>query len=197
MRDGFNLSEKDVLTTGEVARICNVASRTVSKWFDSGQLQGYRIPGSKDRRIPVSNLMQFMKKHNIPMDGFMSGAPRVLVVETDAATAETLRKVLAEQTRYDVRVACGAFAAGAECEKFRPHVMLLDVHMPEAESGAFTSFVRNSEELQMTKIIGMTNRLTDGQIGQLLGKRFDAVLRKPFTVRQVIVSIEHVHAVVA
>ncbi len=55
----MNLFEKDVLTTGEVAKICNVASRTVSKWFDSGQLRGYRIPGSKDRRIPVANLVKF------------------------------------------------------------------------------------------------------------------------------------------
>ncbi|MEM6855338.1 MAG: regulator, partial [Planctomycetota bacterium] len=30
--------QKDILTTGEVAKICNVAPRTVSKWFDSGQL---------------------------------------------------------------------------------------------------------------------------------------------------------------
>ena len=57
----MNLFEKDVMTTGEVAKICNVASRTVSKWFDSGQLRGYRIPGSKDRRIPVANLIKFMK----------------------------------------------------------------------------------------------------------------------------------------
>jgi excisionase family DNA binding protein len=197
MRDAFNLNDKDVLTTGEVAKICNVASRTVSKWFDSGQLQGYRIPGSKDRRIPVSTLVQFMKKHNIPLDGLMSGAPRVLIVETDANVAETLRKVLAEQTRYEVKVACGAFAAGAECEKFRPHVMLLDVHMPEAESGAFCAFVRGSEELQMTKIIGMSSRLTDGQIHQLVGKGYDSVLRKPFTVRQVVEAIEHAHAFVA
>ena len=63
----MNWFEKDVLTTGEVAKICNVASRTVSKWFDSGQLRGYRIPGSKDRRIPVSNLIKFMKSHGIPM----------------------------------------------------------------------------------------------------------------------------------
>ena len=197
MRDAFNLNDKDVLTTGEVAKICNVASRTVSKWFDSGQLQGYRIPGSKDRRIPVSTLVQFMKKHNIPLDGLMSGAPRVLIVETDANVAETLRKVLAEQTRYEVKVACGAFAAGAECEKFRPHVMLLDVHMPEAESGAFCAFVRGSEDLQMTKIIGMSSRLTEGQINQLAGKGYDSVLRKPFTVRQVVEAIEHAHAFVA
>jgi excisionase family DNA binding protein len=197
MRDGFNFNEKDVLTTGEVARICNVASRTVSKWFDSGQLQGYRIPGSKDRRIPVSNLLQFMKKHNIPMDGLMSGAPRVLIVDSDSNTAETLAKVLKDQTRYDVKVAHGAFAAGAECEKFRPHVMLLDVHMPEAESGAFCAFVRGSEDLQMTKIIGMSSRLTDGQINQLVGRGYDSVLRKPFTVRQVIDMIENAHALVA
>ena len=61
-----NLLDKDVLTTGEVAKICNVASRTVSKWFDSGQLKGYRIPGSKDRRIPVANLLAFMREHEIP-----------------------------------------------------------------------------------------------------------------------------------
>ena len=41
-----------VFTTGQVAKICKVAPRTVSKWFDSGRLRGYRIPGSQDRRIP-------------------------------------------------------------------------------------------------------------------------------------------------
>ena len=55
----MNPFDKDVLTTGEVAKICNVAARTVSKWFDSGQIEGYRIPGSKDRRIPVQALDEF------------------------------------------------------------------------------------------------------------------------------------------
>ena len=36
-----------VFTTGQVAKICKVAPRTVSKWFDSGRLKGYRIPGSQ------------------------------------------------------------------------------------------------------------------------------------------------------
>ena len=58
---------KDVLTTGEVAKICNVAPRTVSKWFDSGALRGYRIPGSKDRRIPINQLIRFMKQHGMPL----------------------------------------------------------------------------------------------------------------------------------
>ena len=91
MKDQSSFTDKDVLTTGEVAKVCNVASRTVSKWFDSGQLRGYRIPGSKDRRIPVTNLLAFMKKHSIPMDGLMSGNPRVLVLDGDASASDMLR----------------------------------------------------------------------------------------------------------
>ena len=56
---------KDILTTGQVAQIRKVAPRTVTKWFDSGQLKGYRIPGSRDRRIPQAELVRFMKAHNI------------------------------------------------------------------------------------------------------------------------------------
>lgn len=196
MREQPFPNDKDVLTTGEVAKICNVASRTVSKWFDSGQLKGYRIPGSKDRRIPVANLLAFMRKHNIPMDGLMSGAPRVLVVDADREVGETLRRVLSEQTNYDVRIACTPFAAGVECERFRPHIMLLDVHLAEGEGAALCALVRSSEDLQLTRIIGMSGKITDGQATQLLSKGFDSILRKPFSVRQVIESIEGVHAVV-
>ena len=100
----MGLLDKDVLTTGEVAKICNVAPRTVSKWFDSGQIKGYRIPGSKDRRIPVASLIQFMKDHGIPMDGVHSGKPRVLVVDDEREIVETLQRVLVEQAGYEVRV---------------------------------------------------------------------------------------------
>ena len=57
---------RKVLTTGEVAEVCNVASRTVSKWFDKKLLKGYRIPGSRDRRIPIAELVAFMKEYEIP-----------------------------------------------------------------------------------------------------------------------------------
>ena len=57
---------KKVLTTGDVARICNVAPRTAGQWFDKKLLNGYRIPGSRDRRIPIPELVRFMQKYGIP-----------------------------------------------------------------------------------------------------------------------------------
>ncbi len=56
-----------VFTVGEVAKICKVAPRSVSKWFDSGRLKGYRMPGSQDRRIPREYLIKFLKEHGMPI----------------------------------------------------------------------------------------------------------------------------------
>lgn len=61
------MTSKAVYTISEVARICKVAPRTVSKWFDSGRLKGYRIPGSQDRRIPYAHLVKFLKQHGTPL----------------------------------------------------------------------------------------------------------------------------------
>mgnify|MGYP002403257393 FL=1 len=183
--------EKDVLTTGEVAKICNVAPRTVSKWFDSGQLKGYRIPGSKDRRIPVSELYRFMKAHHIPMDGISTGTTRVLIIDADAEVGSVLHRVLSEQTSYEVRAVSTAFAAGLECERFRPHVVLIDVHISDGDPRAIVDLIRSSDALQMTRLIAMSGKLTDGQAHGLRAAGYESFLRKPFQVRQVVEAIEH------
>ena len=188
--------QKDILTTGEVAKICNVAPRTVSKWFDSGQLRGYRIPGSKDRRIPINALIKFMKQHNIPLDGLQSGRTRVLIVDDESEIVEVLEKVLTEQANYEVRTAHNGFAAGVECEKFRPHVLLLDMHLGDISGEAVLELVRNNGDLQMTKVIAMSGKLTDGQAHHLIQNGFDGYLKKPFHVRQVIESVEDATSVV-
>lgn len=189
-------ADKDVLTTGEVAKICNVAPRTVSKWFDSGQLKGYRIPGSKDRRIPLNNLLQFMKVHGIPLDGVMSGKSRVLIVDDQRDVTDVLKKLLVEQAGYEVRVAASGFEAGVECERFKPHVMLLDIHLGGGDSRQVAALVHANDDLAMTRIIAMSGKLTDGQAAGLRQQGFDSFLKKPFQVRQVIEAIEKANSLV-
>ena len=75
---------KKVFTTGQVAKICKVAPRTVSKWFDSGRLRGYRIPGSQDRRIPREHLIKFLKEHGMPLGELEEeGLHKVLIIGAD------------------------------------------------------------------------------------------------------------------
>ena len=72
----------------------------------------------------------------------------------------------------------------------------LDVHLADGDGKGISDVMSESDDLQVTKIIAMSSKLTDGQVAQLRHQGFDGALRKPFTVRQVIEAIEGAHAVV-
>jgi excisionase family DNA binding protein len=183
---------KDVLTTGEVASLCKVAPRTVSKWFDSGRLKGYRIPGSKDRRIPLDQLIRFMKSHNIPLNGLASTSVKVLVAESDADIADLLSTALTKEAGYEVQIARSAFEAGAIAEASHPHVMLLDMNLAGLSGRETVRTIRNLPNLGTTKLIAITSLRRDGEAEALKQQGFDAALTKPFDVANVVKAIEGV-----
>jgi len=188
---------KDVLTTGEVAKICKVAPRTVTKWFDSGQLRGYKIPGSKDRRIPISQLLRFMKNNNMPLEGMIHFTKtRVLIVDDEADITDTLRDLLNRETNYEASVATSGFEAGIAAEHIKPHVILLDIHLGEISGREVCKTVRTNPDLQMTKVIAMSGQLSDADAAALLHQGFDGYLKKPFHIQQVIQTIEDAVALV-
>ncbi len=95
-----------VFTTGQVAKICKVAPRTVSKWFDSGRLKGYRIPGSQDRRIPREYLIKFLKEHGMPLGDLEDEAmAKVLLVGQDQVLIENLKRELPRLAEIVTKVA--------------------------------------------------------------------------------------------
>jgi len=188
---GKNVSKsKEVLTTGEVARICNVAPRTVSKWFDSGQLRGYRIPGSKDRRIPLQQLIRFMKAHNIPMEGLELGLTRILIADNEADLTHLIQKALTESGDYEVRVAQSIFEAGMLMEQFRPQVLIVDIDLPGMDTRIMSRCLAGHAELQNTCLIGTSASMTETDRQALLQDHFHNTIAKPFTIRQFTEVIE-------
>ena len=86
---------RTIFTTGQVAKICKVAPRTVSKWFDSGRLRGYRIPGSQDRRIPREHLIRFLKEHGMPLGELEDEAMgKILLVGADSNVRSNLDELM-------------------------------------------------------------------------------------------------------
>jgi excisionase family DNA binding protein len=183
------VANKSVLTTGEVAKICNVAPRTVSKWFDTGQLRGYRIPGSKDRRIPLDQLLRFMHAHGIPLNGLESGKRRVLVIDSDAALCEALQIAMGK-AGCEVLSAGSALDAGAAAEQLKPQVVIVDTSLPGLLPHSVVRFFRVLGEPPVPKLIGVGGGLTDGQGQGLLQAGFDAYLKKPFDARSLMQTIE-------
>jgi excisionase family DNA binding protein len=182
--------KKDVLTTGQVAKICNVAPRTVSKWFDSGQLRGYRIPGSKDRRIPISQLVRFMRAHGIPLNGLDGGTTRVLLVDKDQERTRLINEALVKDGRYEVRTAECGFDAGLIAEQFHPHIIFMDIMLEDINPQRICHVIRENAELQNTRIVAITSVLTEGEGHALLQQGFDGYLCKPFDMEQLINCID-------
>lgn len=144
----------------------------------------------------MTALVKFMKTHHIPMDGLQSGQKRVLIVDDESNIVEVLEKMLAEQAHYEVRSTHSGFASGVECERFKPHVLLLDMHLGDVRGEDVLKLVRSNDDLTLTKVIAMSGKLTDGQAQHLIQNGFDGFLKKPFHVRRVIEAIEDATAIV-
>lgn len=155
---GVNKSLR-VFTTGQIAKICKVAPRTASKWFDSGKLKGYRIPGSKDRRIPRDNLVQFLREHGMPthMIEYEDSQVRVLVVTDDARTAEQVKALNSDESPYVVHVVRNAFEAGAY--RAVPSVVVIDFAIGRGEAIQLARALRGSigEQRPAVKYIAIAN----------------------------------------
>jgi excisionase family DNA binding protein len=187
---------KNVLTTGDVAKICHVAPRTVSKWFDNGQLRGYRIPGSKDRRIPVSELIRFMKIHNMPTSELAVGKIRVLIADSNVKTASALAEILRNKAEYDVQIVQSNFETGSIIQKFAPHVLLVSLLAEGIDAAALCKGIRENEDLRTIKIIALVNNLSDSESTALLQKGFDGYVPYSADAVEVIKRIEEAIAII-
>jgi excisionase family DNA binding protein len=56
------------LTTGNIARLFRVSSRTAAKWCDEGRLRCHRLPISKTRRVTVTEVRRFAAEYKLPFD---------------------------------------------------------------------------------------------------------------------------------
>jgi len=187
---------KNVLTTGDVAKICNVAPRTVSKWFDSGHLKGYRIPGSKDRRIPLSELLRFMRANNMPTEALPVGKIRILVVDGGEHPAFDLLDALKARGGYDVQVAGSSFEVGAAIQRLAPHVVLINLLTNGIDAHSVCQSIRSNEDFAAVKIVALANQLSSQESAALLQKGFDGYVSNPADATEVIRKIEEATAII-
>jgi len=184
------MRKKDVLTTGQVAQLCNVAPRTVTKWFDSGRLGGYRIPGSKDRRIPQNELIRFMKAHDIPTGDLEKGKLRILIIDSRTEYARRFANQLQTQGSFDIQCAHNSFDAGLTALKFSPNIILIDLMSSDIDSGSLCGYVRDCEDLTDCTLIALAGGLGPKETAALQQQGFDAVITEPENMNAILTCIQ-------
>jgi excisionase family DNA binding protein len=177
---------KTIFTTGEVAQICKVSQQTVIRCFDSGRLQGFRVPGSRFRRIPRESLIAFMKNNEIPMDQLESGKKRVLVVDDDEAVVDMFKELLGRDGRFEVRTASTGYDAGILTEQFRPDALLLDFKLPDINGNVVCRTIRSNPNFRHMQIIIISGVADPDEVAELKLAGADEFIRKPFDINAII-----------
>lgn len=172
------------LTTGKIARYCNVNQKTVLKWIDEGTLPAYQLP-SGSNRITVDNFITFLKEHAMPIPHDLStnGHKRVLIVDDSVNLANTLTRML-HLDDMEVAHALDGFEAGLKVDNFRPDLILLDIHMPRMDGYEVVKHLKSREETAHIKIVILSGNVTYELKQNLKDYGVTDVIEKPFSYDQ-------------
>ena len=191
---------KTVFTTGEAAKICKVSQQTIIRCFDSGQLKGFRVPGSRFRRIPRDQLYNFMRDNGIPTDALESGKRKILLVDDDVELVELINDVLEKDGRFETRIANNGFDAGMMGKEYHPELIVLDIMLPDINGKEVCQRVRGDSTMDDVKIICISGMVEEDKIADLKASGANDFIQKPFEVEQLIermcqlLEIETAHA---
>jgi two-component system, OmpR family, response regulator len=182
---------KQVFTTGEAAVVCKVSQQTIIRCFDAGRLQGFRVPGSKFRRIPRAELIRFMVANEIPIEQLEGPSlKRILVVDDDPKIVEFFEDLLRRDARFEVRTAGTGYDAGLLTEQFKPNLILLDYMLPDLNGNLVLQRIRSMPHLKDTRIVIVSGVVNQDEIDAMLNNGADDFLKKPFTIEKLMSTIE-------
>ncbi len=180
---------KNLFTTGEAAEICNISQQTIIRCFDSGKLDGFRVPGSRFRRIPRDSLIRFMKENGIPLDNLIAERPgriKILIVDDDQEIVELMVDVLNRDGRFEVRTATSGYDAGLVTQQFMPDVIILDYMLPDVNGNIVCQTIKRNPHFSTIRIIIVSGVVNQDEIEGLLQAGAADFMKKPFDIARLV-----------
>jgi DNA-binding response OmpR family regulator len=163
-----------------------VSQQTIIRCFDNGTLKGFRVPGSRFRRIPRDQLFAFMRDNGIPTDALESSRRRILLVDDDQELVDLLRDTFERDGRFEVHTANNGFDAGMKVKELRPDLVVLDVMLPDINGKEVCQRVRSDESLDSVKIICISGMVEQDKVEELRAAGANDFLQKPFAVERLL-----------
>ncbi len=166
------------LTTGDIAKYCQVNFRTVIRWIDRGLLKAHKLPGRGDNRVKPEDFLAFLRTNNMPVpDELAMMSKRVLIVEDDPVVAKLIEKTL-QKADYDTRIASSGFHAGIEVNEFSPSLVTLDLNIPGMGGLQVLKYMRTNPVLSHIKVL-VVSGLPQEDLDKALEYGADDVMSKP------------------
>jgi CheY-like chemotaxis protein len=117
--------------------------------------------------------------------------PRVLIVEDDPESLQFLVDLLSSEGRFEIRTAAGGFEGGLLIPTFKPHVILLDVMLPDMDGREVCRLLRENPALGNPWVIAVTALSQDRDVDEIMGSGADDYLGKPFRIETLLTKIDN------
>jgi len=131
------------------------------------------------------------KEPGLQVTGLAAGSPKVLVVDDDEASRESLALHLS-LVGFTVRQAANGTEALAAFEEWHPAVILMDLWMPEMDGLEATRRIKSSPEGTATPILTVTASVLEKSEQEALAAGSDGFIRKPFKRNEVLGQLKRV-----
>lgn len=184
----------DYLTTGDIAKLLGVTTRTVIRYIDKGVLKSYKLPGRGNNRVEKKDFLAFCKANELPVPETSLDVeqailpPKVLIIDDDVNVCKSIARVLQRETIETV-IAHDGFQAGALLHEHKPQVMTLDINMPGMNGLDVLKFTRENPEFSSMKIVIVSGTAVEN-MQQVLIDGADAIIQKPYTNQTLISTVQ-------
>ena len=178
-------------TTFEVARLCGVFHTTVINWVNKGKLKARVTPGGH-RRIPLSELVPFMKKYDMPVPADIGDPHRAILILDDEPMMTKLieRGFLKHKDRYTVQLSNNPVDALVQIGKKLPDLLVMDLMMPVMDGFQVCQILKSNPATKDMKIIAISGRKLIASQQDFLAQNVDEFLQKPFEMDDLVASVE-------
>jgi excisionase family DNA binding protein len=176
----------DIFTVFQASKYCNVSPKTIINWIEAGHIDAYKTVGGH-RRVKKTDLEDFMRRQGIPIpqEEVVDERKRILIVDDDAIIVETIVQALEEEEfDYELISASDGFEAGLQVNHFRPHLLILDIMMPDIKGYEVCKKIKSNEETKDTKIIVLSAYLDDEKFKKMREYGADLCFSKPLPLPQ-------------
>ena len=179
------LSLDEILTTGQVAKYCQVDARTVNRWIQEGILKSYALPITGFKRIKVRDFLDFLKEQKFPVseDFLQVSKTKILIVDDDAAMAHSIHRMLnyGNNDSFACEIASNGFEAGRMLQKVKPDLIILDIRMPLMDGFQVCKLIRSDSEMKFVKVLAISGFMSEEDRRNILTAGANEFLEKPFT----------------
>lgn len=178
-------------TTFEVARLCGVFHTTVINWVNKGKLKARVTPGGH-RRIPLSELVPFMKKYDMPIPADIEDEHRhVLILDDEPMMTRLIEKGFSKyKDRFVVASANNPVDALVAIGKRLPDILIMDLMMPVMDGFQVCQILKSSPATKDMKIVAISGRKLTATQQDFLAKNVDQFFQKPFEMNELLESVE-------